>query len=57
MLGALGDPAMMGRHFPIRTKYFEDPKTHWSPDWILAGISGGTAAALAILLFFWLLGR
>ncbi len=48
---------MMGRHFPIREPYFEDPKTHWSPDWILTGILGGTAILIAIFLLLWLLGH
>lgn len=47
---------MMGRHFPLRTRYFEDPRTHWSPDWILAGIVGGAVVILTVL-FFWLLGH
>ncbi len=47
----------MGRHFPIRTRYFEDSKTHWRPDWILGGILFGTGLAIVLLVLFWLLGH
>jgi hypothetical protein len=43
----------MGRDFPIMERAYEDPKAHWSLDWIVVGSILGTAFVLAVILLAW----
>lgn len=48
-----GDNVGVGRDFPIMERAYEDPRTHWSLDWIIAGAVAGTAFMLAVMFLLW----
>ncbi len=50
-----GETMGMGRDFPIMEKHYEDPRLHWSLDWIVWGAVGFTALLLGIIVLLWLI--
>lgn len=50
-----GDYLGLGRDFPIMEREYEDPRGHWSPEWLVVGAVGGAALMLVLIVFLWLI--
>lgn len=42
-----------GRNFPTLVREYEDPRSHWSPDWMVVGALGGSIFLLALIVLLW----